>query len=295
MTSLLDPRLAAACSAVGFRTKRPVEGPVAGQHRSPLQGLSPEFVDYRDYTPGDDPKTLDWKAHARSDRFYIKRFEEESNLRAMLVVDDSASMAYRPPARPDDPTKFQTAGRVAAALASALLSQRDAVGLMTASDHATLELRPSAAGQQLARLVETLEGRDCAGGTDLLAAIEEAAERVPRRSVLVVISDFLTDLDGLERALGRCRHKGHELVAVQVLDRDEVELSFEGSVVFRDIEGDGELTAEPWAFRESYAEAMAAFRADLAGRVRAAGYALWPVLTDEDLAKLLPRYLSERR
>ena len=268
---------------------------MAGQHRSPLQGLSPEFVDYRNYTPGDDPKTLDWKAHARSDRFYIKRFEEESNLRAFLIVDDSASMTYTPPGRPDAKTKFRIAGEVATALAATCLKQRDAVGLMTATREVTVRLRPSAAGGQLTQLVDQLEHSACDGETDLLAAMTEAADRVPRRSAVIVISDFLTDLDALETVLGKFRHGGHELIGVQVLDRDEIDLPFQDSVVFKDIEGADELTAEPWAFRESYAAAMQQFRDDLAARFRAAGFAFWPLVTDEDLTRLVPRYLLERR
>ena len=292
---MLNPALVAACSAVGFRTRRPVEGPVAGQHRSPLHGLSPEFVDYRNYTPGDDPKSLDWKAHARSDRFYIKRYEEESNLRAFFVVDDSASMAYESPKRPDSKTKFRVAGEVATALAAACLKQRDAVGLMTASKGVEIRLRPSAAGSQLTQVVGKLESTTCGGETDLVAAMSEAADRVPRRSAVVVLSDFFTDLNALQQVLGKFRFGGHELVCVQVLDRDEIDLPFNDSVVFRDIEGDDELFAEPWAFRESYSKALTKYRDDLASAVRAAGYAFWSVVTDDDLPKLLPRYLHEAK
>lgn len=294
---MLNPQLTAAVNAVGFTVKRPMEGPVSGQHRSPLHGLSPEFVDYRSYTPGDDLKNLDWRAHARSDRFYIKRYEEESNLRAFLIVDDSASMAYQPAgnAAGSRSTKFEIATQVAVALASCLLKQRDAVGLLTASQDVRVVLRPSTASGQLTQVVDKLGSNDCTGETDLLSAMAAAVDQLPKRAVVVVLSDFLTELDGLEQVLGKFRYAGHELIACQILDRDEVDLPFQDSVIFKDIEGDDELYAEPWAFRQAYTEAMQAYRDDFKGRIQAAGYAYWPVISDDDLPKLIPRYLFERK
>ena len=278
-----------------------MEGPVSGHHRSPLHGLSPEFVDYRSYTPGDDLKNLDWRAHARSDKFYIKRYEEESNLRAFLIVDDSASMAYQPVTgtklKSSDQrlTKFEIATQISVALSSCLLKQRDAVGLLTASQDVRIELRPSTSSSQLTQMVDKLGARDCDGPTDLLAAMSSAIDQLPRRAVVIVLSDFLTDLDGLEQLLGKFRYSGHELIACQILDRDEVDLPFEDSVIFKDIEGDDELYAEPWAFRNAYSEAMQEYRDDIKARIQAAGYQFWPVVSDDDLPKLIPRYLFERR
>lgn len=298
---MLDPQLTAAVNAVGFAVRRPMEGPVSGHHRSPLHGLSPEFVDYRSYTPGDDLKNLDWKAHARSDRYYIKRYEEESNLRAFLIVDDSASMAYQPVGGSNSRstrqrlTKFQIATQIAVALTSCLLKQRDTVGLLTASRDVRIELRPSTSSSQLTQMIDKLSTRECAGETDLLGAISSAIDQLPRRAVIVVLSDFLTELDGLEQLLGKFRYAGHELIGCQILDRDEVDLPFQDSVIFKDIEGEDELFAEPWAFRKAYSAAMQEYRDDVQRRIQAAGYQFWPVVTDDDLPKLIPRYLFERR
>lgn len=299
---MLNPQLTAAVNAVGFSVRRPMEGPVSGQHRSPLHGLSPEFVDYRSYTPGDDLKNLDWRAHARSDRFYIKRYEEESNLRAFLIVDDSASMAYQPVGGSTSRstsaprlTKFEIATQVGVALASCLLKQRDAVGLLTASQDVRIVLRPSTSSGQLVQVVDQLTSNECTGETDLLAAMSAAVDQLPKRAVVIVLSDFLTELDGLEQLLGKFRYAGHELIACQILDRDEVDLPFQDSVIFKDIEGDDELYAEPWAFKQAYTEAMQAYRDDLKGRIQAAGYAYWPVISDDDLPKLIPKYLFERK
>lgn len=295
---MLNPQLTAAVNAVGFAVRRPMEGPISGKHRSPLHGLSPEFVDYRSYTPGDDLKNLDWKANARSDRFYIKRYEEESNLRAFLIVDDSASMAYQPSAKKHAAkrlTKFEIATQISVALAACLAKQRDAVGLLTASTETSIELRPSTSSAQLTQMVDKLSSRTCQGETDLIAAISTAVDQLPKRAVIVVLSDFLTDVDGLEQVLGKLRFAGHDLIACQILDRDEIDLPFEDSVIFHDIEGDDELYAEPWAFRKAYSSAMNAFRDDLQRRIQAAGYQFWPVASDDDLPKLIPRYLFERR
>src|SRR5689334_14724905 len=148
MPRYFNPDIIGRIARIGFKAGQPVEGGIAGQHRSPLHGLSSEFADYRSYTPGDDLKGLDWRAFARSDRFYIKRFEEESNLRAWLLVDASASMRYG-----TSGTKFATAATAAASLAAVLLRQRDAVGAAVVGAKVTRELPPSGTASQLMKLV----------------------------------------------------------------------------------------------------------------------------------------------
>ena len=162
-STYLNPDIIGRLAGIGLRANQPVEGTIAGQHRSPLHGLSPEFADYRAYTPGDDLKNLDWKAYGRSDRFYIKQFEEESNLRAFLIVDDSASMTYGD----GEANKFHCAATIACSLAATLLRQRDAVGLSTVSSGINSEMRPSGTTSQLNKLVDTLQQVTCAGETDL--------------------------------------------------------------------------------------------------------------------------------
>jgi uncharacterized protein (DUF58 family) len=272
-----------------------VEGTVSGLHRSPLKGVSPEFDDYREYSFGDDLKNLDWRAYARSDRFYIKRYEEESNLRAWIVLDASASMGYGS----KRPTKFACGATLAASISAMLIKQRDAAGLSLARDLALAgtgasEVRPSARRSQLLKLVELLETAQPAGKTDLGLAVSLIADRMARRGVVIVISDLFTDLESLYVALGKLQHAGHDVLVFQVLDRDEVELPFDGSVIFRDIEGAEEVFAEPRAFRKAYRDAMKQFLEEAERRCRICGIDYLRLMTDEDLGQTVSRHLHDR-
>jgi uncharacterized protein (DUF58 family) len=291
MPRYFNPDIIGRIARIGFKAGQPVEGGIAGQHRSPLHGLSSEFADYRTYTPGDDLKHLDWRAYARSDRFYIKRFEEESNLRCWMIVDDSASMNYGPAGQ----RKFDVAATAAVSLAAVLLKQRDAVGLATAGTSIREELRPSGAMSQLTKLDDTLAKVTPAGETSLGDIVSEVADRIPRRGLVVIASDLFTDLDRLYEALGRLQYGGHAVVLLHVLHRDELEMPFNDSVIFRDIEGTEELFSEPWSFRSAYQDAVRRFCADVRERCQYCGIDYLQVFTDEDLGLLLSAYLSDRQ
>ena len=293
--SYLDPDILTAIGRAGFGPRRPVEGPIAGQHRSPLHGLSPEFADFRSYAPGDDPRNLDWRAFARSDRLYIRRYEEESNLRAYIIVDASKSMAYQTPdqSRPRR-SKFDIAATIGLSLAAVSLRQRDAVGLLTADRRTQTVLTMSGANSQLAEIDQQLQRITPVGETDLVAAIRPQIDQIARRSVVVLISDFLTDLDELSGLLGQLRFRGCELLAIQVLDNDELDLPFESSTLFVDIEGDEELFAEPWAFREAYQDAMTSYCDELRDQILSAGYDFWQIQTGDPLPTAIASRLHAR-
>ncbi|MBX3442208.1 MAG: DUF58 domain-containing protein [Planctomyces sp.] len=291
MSRYFQPAVIGRIARIGFRAGQPVEGSITGQHRSPLHGLSAEFADFRTYTPGDDLKHLDWRAYARSDRYYIKRFEEESNLRCWLIVDDSASMNYGP----EGERKYDIAATAAVSLAAVLLKQRDAVGLATAGSKIREELRPSGAQSQLIKLEETLTRVTPGGETDLGAVVRELADRIPRRGLVVICSDLFTDLDHLYEALGRLQYGGHAVVLLHILHRDEAELPFNDSVIFRDIEGSEELFAEPWSFRTAYQQAIEQFCGEVRERCQYCGIDYVRLLTDEDLGLALSRYLADRQ
>ena len=298
--SLLDPDILTAIGRAKLGPRRPVEGPVSGQHRSPLHGLSPEFADFRNYAPGDDPRNIDWRVFARSDRYYIRRYEEESNLRAYFVIDSSRSMQYRGTSRrtrrggQPPRSKYETAATIAVSLGAVSLRQRDAVGLLTADREVSSVLQPSAAGSQLPEIDRRLSELTPDGETDLVAALRPQVDQMARRSLIVVVSDFLTDLDELSALLGQLRYRGHDLLAIQVLDEDEVELPFEGSTLFVDIEGDEEVFAEPWAFREAYRDAMLEYCDRLENDVRAASYDFWSLRCDDDLPTAIASRLHAR-
>jgi uncharacterized protein (DUF58 family) len=287
----LKPEVIARLASVGLYSRTAVEGTVSGLHRSPLKGVSPEFDDYREYSFGDDLKNLDWRAYARSDRFYIKRYEEESNLRAWILLDASASMKYGR----KGPTKFAQAATIAACLSAMLIKQRDAAGLTLFDTAGRMEVRPSARRSQLLKIVEILEGAVPGGKTDLGSVLSATADQMRRSGVVIVLSDLLTDLDSLYVALGKLQHAGHDVLMFHLLDRDEIELPFEGSVIFRDIEGEEELFAEPRAFRTAYRAAMNQYIADIERRLRVCGIDYLRILTDDDVGEVVSRHFYDRK
>lgn len=291
MKEYLNPEIISRIAGIGFKTKQPVEGSIAGLHRSPLHGLSPEFADYRSYTPGDDLKNLDWKAYARSDRFYIKRFEEESNLRAVFIVDSSSSMTYGGP----EYSKYDCAATIAVSLSAVLLKQRDAVGLAILNDHVQQDLRTGSTPSHLSKFIEVLQQVELAGETDIGPAVSQVADQIHRRGVVVVLSDLLTPLDRFYESLGKLQHAGHEIIVMHVLHRDEVEMPFKDSVIFKDIEGEEEIFAEPWAFHKAYQAAMEQFIQETRQRCQYCGIDYLQVLTDENLGVVLSSYLHNRQ
>jgi uncharacterized protein (DUF58 family) len=282
---------------LGLRAQRVVEGAMSGLHRSPLHGVSVEFADYREYTPGDDLKRLDWRAYARSNRYYIKRYEEETNFRATLLVDASASMRYgRAAARGEGGfTKFDYAATLAASLAMLCLKQRDAVGLALFDTSERSFLRPSAAQSQMMKILDVLESARPDRPTDLGVVLNKVAAQINARGLVIVVSDLLCDLDALYQGLGRVQRQGHDILIFHVLDKEEIELPFNDSVLFRDIEGSDEIFAEPWAFRQAYRRAMDDFILDVGNRCRGAGIDYTLLTTSDDLGLALARYLHHRQ
>lgn len=297
----LKPEVLAQISRLGIRAQRVVEGTISGLHRSPLHGVSVEFADYREYAPGDDLKRLDWRAYARANRFFIKRYEEETNLRATILLDASASMRYggknapRLDKAPSPMSKFEYAATLAASMAALLIRQRDAAGLVLFDKAQTAFLRASATQSQLSKIIDAIERAKPDRETDLGAAMTPVADQIKRRGLIIVISDLLTDLDAFYKSLGRLQYQGHEILVFQVMDPHEMDLPFEGSVLFKDIEGAEEIFAEPWAFRKAYREAMKAFVDDVAQRCRYCGIDHLLLRTDESLGLGLAHYLHQRQ
>jgi len=289
--SLLDPAILAKIVPLGLRAQRVMEGAISGLHRSPLHGVSVEFADYREYAPGDDLKRLDWRAYARSDRFYIKRYEEDNNLRGTILLDASQSMGYGRRGM----TKYQYAATLAASLAMLCVKQRDAVGLAIFDDAERHFLRPVATQLQLRKIIDVLETTKPERTSDLGPVLHKISEQIKGRGLVVIISDLLLDLDVFYRHLGRLQHDGHEILIFHILDSDEIELPFESSVLFKDIEGAEEIFAEPWAFRRLYKEAMEKFIAEVSQRCRGGGVDYLLLKTSDDLGYAMSHYLHGRQ
>jgi uncharacterized protein (DUF58 family) len=289
----LSPDVLARITPLGLRAERVVEGTISGLHRSPLHGVSVEFADYREYSPGDDLKRLDWRAYARSNRYFIKQYEEESNLRCTLLMDASASMAYA--GKKSAMSKYDYAATTAASLAHLLIKQRDAVGLALVDKEERAWLRPAATQANLAKLIDLLERSKPDRETDLAVAMAKVTSQIASRGLIIILSDLLTDLDPFYGALGRLRHDGHEVLVFQILDDDEIELPFGDSVLFKDIEGSEELFAEPWAFRKQYNAAMLSFIDGVRTRCHGTGIEHVLLNTSDPLDTALSHYLHRRQ
>ena len=285
-----DPEVLARIAGLALRARHVVEGTISGLHRSPFHGFNVEFAEYREYSPGDDLRRLDWRVLGRTDRFYVKQYEEESNLRATLVLDCSASMSYG-----QGPlNKFLYAATAAASLATLLVEQQDPVGLALFDDQVSEVLPPAATQAQLARIVGLLEGARPARATQLGNVLQTLSEQTRQRGLVIVFSDLLTDLDAFYDGLRRLQYRGHEIIVFHVLDRDEIELPFNDLVMFRDIEGSEELLAEPWAFRKTYQDAMQQFLDEVHGACGDRGIDYLLLRTDQPLSDTLSHYLHAR-
>ena len=287
-----DPDVIARISDLTLRSRRLVEGAISGQHRSPFHGFNIEFAEYREYTPGDDLRRLDWRVFARSDRHYIKQYEEESNVRVTFVVDASASMNYRGSAIL---SKFDYAATLVVSLAMLLTRQQDPVGLVLFDEKANTVLPPTATQSQVMVMSGLLQECRPARRTELGGLLRTLTDRIKRRGLLVIVSDLFTDLDAVYDGLNRLRFLGHEVLVMQVLDRDEVDLPFNGPTIFRDIEGEEELFAEPWAFRRSYRQAVEEFLDGVRRECGVRGYDHVRFFTDEPLGASLSVFLHSRK
>jgi uncharacterized protein (DUF58 family) len=255
---LLDPVALAKLQNLELRARTVVEGALAGLHRSPHHGAAVEFAEHKEYTAGDEIKHIDWKAYGKFDKYYIKRFEEETELRAYLVVDTSASMGYRSGGL----SKLDYARLLAAALAYLLLRQQDQVGMIAFGEKLRGYLPPRARGGQLADLLAAFEALRADGRTDLARAIAYASEVAQRRALVVVLSDLLDLPDGaggVRHLLRGLRARKHDVVVFHLLDPDELTLPFDGTTWFESMEDERRLLAEPADVRRAYLDELARF------------------------------------
>ena len=222
---------------------------MSGRHRSPFHGFSVEFSDHRAYVPGDELRFLDWKIYGRQDRLYIKQYEEETNLRAHLLVDCSRSMGFR---HDGDRTKLEFACYVAATLAFLMIQQRDAVGLAAFDDRLRSFLAASSRHSQLNLILSQLDNLAPANGTNLSANLHTLAERLHRRGLIILLSDLLDEPAQVINALQHFRHKKHEVIIFHILAPAEITLPFKGVTRFRDMEGTREITLNPELLRADY-------------------------------------------
>jgi uncharacterized protein (DUF58 family) len=287
----LDPAVIARLGSMELKARTVVEGFLSGLHRSPYKGFSVEFAEYRQYLPGDDLSTLDWKVYARSDRHYVKKFEEETNLECHLLLDVSASMGYRGGAAM---SKVEYGSVLAASLAYLMHRQRDATGLIEFDDRIRGRLPASARPGHLHAILLALDKVAPGAKSDVGRPLHQLADALGKRSLVVLISDLLDDPDNIVRGLKHLRFRGTDVIVFQVLDPHEIQFPFRGAARFTDVESDDVVTADPDRVRESYLEAMASLRARYEKELRGAGIDFLSLDTSKPLDFALLAYLDTR-
>jgi uncharacterized protein (DUF58 family) len=259
----LDPRTLARIASLDLRARLIVEGLMTGMHRSPYQGASVEFAQHRPYVFGDDIRHVDWKVLAKTDRIYLKQYIEETNLHLISVVDASESMGYGTVGSDATWTKYDHATAIAASLSYMAIQQQDSVGLAVFDKELKKYLKPSNSPGQWKTITHelTLVPRIAKTGTGHV--LDQLAEKLTHRSLIVILSDFFDDMAGLQKGLRHLRYKKHELMVFQVLDPTEIEFPFEDVTLFKGLEQMGELLTEPRALREGYLEQLNGFTDEL--------------------------------
>ncbi len=278
-----------------LRARHAVEGFLSGLHQSPYKGFSIEFADHREYVPGDDLRHIDWRVYGKADRYFIKEYEVETNLRTHILLDASASMRYPEHPGDDRMNKWNYAATLAVSLAYLLIQQQDGAGLIL-FDHAVRAQLPVSSNRAgLLRMVELIEQSAPAEETDTNALFTYFAEHLPRRSMVILISDLLTDADDLIAGLQRLRFARHDVLVLHVLDQDELEFPFTDRTLFEGLEQtDLELLTDPQALRTAYLERLQAFISRVQGACLNNHVDYAQISTTDGLDVALTRYLANR-
>ena len=289
-SALINPKALMSIRNLELRARIVVEGFWSGLHRSPFHGFSVEFTEYRQYTAGDDLRFLDWRVFARSDRYFIKKFEDETNLRCHLLTDLSRSMSYGSLSY----TKAQYAATLSATLAYFLYLQGDAVGLLTFDDQIREYLPARHRTGHLRRLMLALEKTPAGQATNLSAALKRVVQLIRKRGLLVLLSDFLAPIELLESELISLTASGHEVVVFQVLDPAELNFNFSQATMFQDLESGRTLFIDPTAARKQYLRQLENHCANLRGLCQRLGIPSYTISTDRPLELALFDFLRER-
>ena len=290
----LDPKTLERIKRLDVRARLVVEGFITGQHQSHYHGFAVEFATHREYSPGDDLKHIDWKVWSKTDRLYIKEYEEETNLKCTILLDCSKSMRYGSKANPPW-SKFDYAATASASLAYLLQQQQDAVGLVTFDHKVERNLPPSSHPSHLKRMLHELEQVTPDDTTDIASVFPELARQIRKRGLIVLVSDLFLDLPTLAESLRQFRLRKHEVVVFHVLHADEVNFPFQDNTLFKGLEVDQQLHAEPRALRNSYLEVLQDYLTKVKKVCATSGIDYVPMNTDEPLDAALAGYLAFRQ
>lgn len=288
----LRPEVIRTVGRLDLRARFIVEGFLSGLHASPFQGFSVEFSEHRKYVPGEDIKDLDWNVYAKTERYYVKKFQAETNVTGYLVMDLSASMAYT---HRQELTKFDYAICLAAALGYLMIHQQDPVGLLTFDTQIRTFLPPKSKRAQLGTILSVLAGLKPTGATDVAGCLHRIAAMIKSKSLVVVFSDLLADPEPVLKALHHHRHRGNEVILFHILDEAEVHFPFEGLIEFEDVEGPERLTLDARGMRDDYLDALREFQAFYRTECNKVGVDYVPIDTSVNFDKALLEYLIQRQ
>jgi uncharacterized protein (DUF58 family) len=288
--TFLDSRVLSRLLALPLHARHAMIGNVSGKHRSPVRGSSLEFAQYRKYVPGDDTRRLDWRTFGRTDRFYIKEFEADTNLRLCLVLDSSGSMAFGKAGQ----TRFDFARKVCGTLAFLAAHQGDAVGLWGVSAESTRQIPARRGAAHLGLVLDQMGGMNPGGQTNLVASLHEAAEKITQRALVVIASDLFVAPAELKSALQHLRFRKHDVAVLHLLDQVELDFDFDRPARFVDMEGGEHVLADPSLVAKQYREAVSLYFTELDDVVRTTGVDYHRVKLHENYDDVLARFLLGR-
>ena len=286
----LDQKVLERLSTLQLHARLPMIGSVSGKHRSPIRGSSLEFAEYRKYVPGDDPRRLDWRAYARNDRYYIKEFEADTNLRMCLVIDTSGSMNFAY----NGTSKLNYARRLAGTLAYIAAQQGDAVGLYCAGTGFHKEILPKRSATHLSAVLDELGTMEASGETGLANVLHETAERVPQRALIVVLSDLFIEPEVVRNCLEHLRFRKHDIAVFHLLEQSELDLNFDRPMRFVDMEGGEPILADPTIIGAQYQRAFEMYLESMNTVTQDTEVDYHRIRIDENYDDVLARFLLGR-
>jgi uncharacterized protein (DUF58 family) len=292
ISRFLDPKLLASMAKMEIRARSVVEGFVEGLHKSPFKGFNVEFSEYRQYVPGDPLKDIDWKVYARTDKFYIKEHEEETNLSCFLVIDASGSMAYK---GVGSFTKLEYAATLAASLSYLMLRQHDSVGLVTFSEGLRRIIRPRSGMAHLKAICRELESTVPESKTDIGITLDRLAEAMRKRGLIIIFSDLMDNIDVVLKKARQLRTRKHEVLLFHVLDKNELSFPFEDTILFKDLEDQSQLEADAYSLRQEYLKKMRQFLTTLQSALRKSGIDYILADTSRPLDSCLRNFFTRRQ
>ena len=286
----LRPETVALLNSMSLRARLVVEGYIIGHHRSPYHGFSVEFAEHRSYGPGDEIKHIDWKLFGKTDRLYVKRYEEETNLSAHIILDTSKSMLYNSA----EVSKLSYANSLAASLSYLMINQQDAVGIAKFSDKIDTFIPPKARPSHLNLILSQLDDKYSGNDTQIGIVLHELADRIRKRGMVILISDLLDKPENIMKGLKHFRHQNQEVIVFHIKDRKESEFDFNTRTKFFDMETGEEIVTEPWHIRSNYNELISRIESSYKSNCRENLIDYIPLFTDQGLDIGITEYLIKR-